>query len=484
MDAILAVENADAIPWLVVAGIALAVWFALFSVVASATMPKLPDPGPETMELGPQSPAVANFLTSRWEVTTSAIAATLVDLAARDHVTIEQIGDGDNLVRLRSRGDDVPNPYEQQVLALVRERAHGGTVPARELSLGYGDAAERWWKTFRGSVIDEARGEGLARRRFSGVQVALLAVTLAVPFAIAGGGFEVYGAAQRAAGEDFDAGGGLAVAAGLWVAVLVVGSRVLRGWRDTPAGSAAAARWLGVRDYLRHDDAFRDTPPAGVAIWERLLAYGTALGVAHASAAALPIGPTRDDEGWSPQRGLWREVRIEYPRRFAYGDSPRRAAIVSFLVLLAAAAATIVVARGVLPIVLDAVEELTEEENGPGRWLLALVVAVFCIPLTYLVLQLVRAAVILWRAVPDLNETETFEGYVVRVPWHSRRDDNGPDRWEPTGYVAVDDGTSDEVRALRYRRDGIREGQVVRVSVTPRMRHVTSMEVVRVSPHP
>ena len=59
----------------------------------------------------------------------------------------------------------------------------------------------------------------------------------------------------------------------------------MRGWRDTPAGSAAAARWLGVADYLRANDSFRDTPPAGVAIWDRLLAYGTALGVAYATAA-------------------------------------------------------------------------------------------------------------------------------------------------------------------------------------------------------
>ena len=99
----LAVENADTIPWLVVAGVVLVAWFVLFGVVARATMPRLPDPGPETMELGPETPAVANFLTNRWEVTTSAIAATLVDLAARRIVALEQIGDGDHLVRCGRR---------------------------------------------------------------------------------------------------------------------------------------------------------------------------------------------------------------------------------------------------------------------------------------------------------------------------------------------------------------------------------------------
>jgi Predicted membrane protein (DUF2207) C-terminal domain len=474
----LAVENTDAVPWLVAGAVVLALWFVLFAVVASTTMPKLPHPGPATMDYGPEPPAVANFLSNRWELTTSAIAATLVDLAARRHVAIEQIGGGDNLVRLRASGKDSLNEYEQQVLALVRSKAENGTVPAHELSLGYGDQAERWWKTFRASVIDHARELDLTRHRFSRAQQLLLAGTLVAPFAVAGVGFEVYGAAQRAAGKSFDTGGGFAFAGILWLAMLAVGRSRLRGWRDTPAGSNAAARWLGVADYLRANESFRDTPPGGVAIWDRLLAYGTALGVAFATAAALPIGPTRDDDGWSPQRGLWREVRIEYPRRFGYGDAPARAIAVSLAVLGAAAAALVWVARIVLPAVIDAVDELTKRENGPGRWIFALVIVVFGVPLSYLAAQIVRRLVILWRAVPDLGRTETFQGYVVRVPWHYQSDGDGGGRWERTGYIAVDDGSSDEVRAVKYADDGIREGQTVRVTLTPRMRHVTHMEVV------
>ena len=154
---LLAVENADAIPWLIGAVIVLAAWSVLFAVVATATMPKLPDAGPQTMDGGSEPPAVVNFLSNRWEVTTSAIAATLVDLAARGHLGIDAIGDGENLIRLRSTCDDEPNAYERQVLALVRDRASNGTVPAHELSLGYGETADRWWKNFRGSVIDTAR---------------------------------------------------------------------------------------------------------------------------------------------------------------------------------------------------------------------------------------------------------------------------------------------------------------------------------------
>ena len=80
--------------------------------------------------------------------------------------------------------------------------------------------------------------------------------------------------------------------------------------------------------------------------------------------------------------------------------------------------------------------------------------------------------------IPDLRETRTFDGYVVRVPWHYESDGNGNGQWEPTGYVAVDDGSSDEVRAVRCTTAGIKEGQRVRVTLTPRLRHVTHMEVV------
>ena len=44
--------------------------------------------------------------------------------------------------------------------------------------------------------------------------------------------------------------------------VLTVLSTVSRGERDTPAGRAAAERWLGLRDFLRGDEAFAQLPPA------------------------------------------------------------------------------------------------------------------------------------------------------------------------------------------------------------------------------
>src|SRR4051794_9857568 len=188
--------------------------------------------------------------------------------------------------------------------------------------------------------------------------------------------------------------------------------------RGPPAGSAAAARWLGVRNFLRHDESFQDAPPAGVAIWDRLLAYGVAVGAAHGTDAALPIGPTCDDEGWSPYRGLWRQVRITYPRRFGYGDSPRRAAAMSILVLAGTAVIGIVVARTLVPALVDLPGEVANDDNGAARWFVVPVAAVLLVPVIFVTVHVVRGIVMLRRAVADFGKTVTFEGYVVRVPWH------------------------------------------------------------------
>ena len=42
----LAEKYADAIPWLIVAGAVLAAWLVLFTIVARATMPRLPEWAP------------------------------------------------------------------------------------------------------------------------------------------------------------------------------------------------------------------------------------------------------------------------------------------------------------------------------------------------------------------------------------------------------------------------------------------------------
>ncbi|MDQ1448095.1 MAG: hypothetical protein QOC79_1066, partial [Actinomycetota bacterium] len=86
---------------LVVAFVAAALWLVIFAIRWTASFPKLAPPGPETSDLGPEPPAVANFLVNRFEVTRLAVGATLVDLAARRVIGIEEIVADHFVVRLR-----------------------------------------------------------------------------------------------------------------------------------------------------------------------------------------------------------------------------------------------------------------------------------------------------------------------------------------------------------------------------------------------
>src|SRR4029450_8723303 len=54
--------------------------------------PAEPEVGPRTLELGPQPPAVVNFLVNDFRVADDAVPATLVDLAARNVVDVEWRG--------------------------------------------------------------------------------------------------------------------------------------------------------------------------------------------------------------------------------------------------------------------------------------------------------------------------------------------------------------------------------------------------------
>ncbi len=126
--AVLAAANftAASIALLVLGG-AFALLFAIvFGVRWAASFPDLPTPGPETSDLGAEPPAIANLLVNRCNVTSSAAAATLIDLAARGHLELFEAGPGQFVVRLRSAADD----------PLTGLRGAG---------VGAGTRARHWW---------------------------------------------------------------------------------------------------------------------------------------------------------------------------------------------------------------------------------------------------------------------------------------------------------------------------------------------------
>ena len=117
------------------------------------------------------------------------------------------------------------------------------------------------------------------------------------------------------------------------------------------------------------------------------------------------------------------------------------------------------------PLMADVVSDLADEDFDPVA---LAVVGLLSIPTVASAVFVVRSALMLLAAVPDLFVTREVEGVVLR---HRRR--------EKHTYVAVDDGTRSTVRAWRVDPTvgaGIGQGSLVRATVRPRLGHVLRID--------
>lgn len=416
-------------------------WLAAVAVVYLRRRPNRPSTGPPTLELGPEPPAVANFLVHDFRVTREAVPATLLDLAARDYVGLEERGVGSYVCTLRHARGDGLKPYEERVMALLERRASGGVVPTQALTTGPEEESSRWWRAFQREVMSDSQLRGLSReimdaRTFIWLSVAAIAPALVVGVLISDN-----------AGY------------GYWfVAFLLLGA--VRAWhpqRDTPAGLAAASHWLGVRAKLATDEVFPTLPPIAVTLWERLLAYGAAFGVARSAVQAIPMGAESDRRAWSSYSGRWRVVTVRYPRLFppGWGMHPLGVLLRAVPLLVAAGFVLFVVA----PAALDAF---------PDKGRLRVVVVLIALPAAVGV----AAAVMIVLAIGDLWSTREVTGQILRLRARGSEDD------EKRLYVAVDDGASSTIRAWRVRSEvyeGLAQDEVVTATVTRSLRYVRSI---------
>jgi hypothetical protein len=450
--------------------VAAALWLIVFAIRWLASFPRLPDAGPSTNELGPEPPAVANFLVNRWKTTHSAVEATLLDLAARKFLAVEDYV-GNVVVRVHAdRGEGAVSAFDQQVLDLVRSQASGGSAPIEALTLGEEDAAHRWWERFEKGVIDEARRRGLARTRWSRFDSLVL-----------GGGllavFELFGLALVLAHVSVGSknpieGSDWLLAAGFAWLIASVGASRIRNLRDTAAGRIACARWLGVAGYYRESGVFKELGPAAVTVWDRHMAYGVALGAAHEALQGIRLFPDHPGEAWLRYHGEWREIRVEYPERFDYGSRPIRVAFeglalsllwggLAFLML----PIVLVVAADVAP---DLVRELLPSGEGPILILALAATVVLTVAGINLLVRFLDGAIKLVLGLLDLGHWQQIEGVVVKV--HE-------------GRVGVFDGTSHVVKALIPPATAPHLDRLMRVRVTlsPHLNYVRSIEVLGAS---
>jgi hypothetical protein len=458
----------------VIAAVPFGIWFAAFGLALLLTRPAEVQPQPGTQELGgAEPPAVVSLLVNRWEVIEDAAESTLIDLAARRYLEIRQPGNEPMQTTIHvnpnnsiGSGQDGPgdlaalNAYERRVYERVAGLAVGGVVPLSALTFRDKAKAETWAKHLRAEVVADARRLGLSRRRFRKTLVtgvSALGLLPALGLALA-----VLHYQHRHHGEY---GGAFWAALGTVVALSTLAG-LPRGERDTPAGREVAARWLGLKTYLRNDASFAQLPPSAVAVWDRYLSYGDALGTTRICSAVIDLGMGNRKRVWSSFGGTWHRVRVRYPTFWSrYGQQP--------LPLMA---------KALIPIVLGFLVlrgwRLPVDAAPAGYRGLAGLVAVL-LGLVLLFGGLYR----LVRTIFDVALPVTLTGEVLWIEvWKSRSGGEDSPPVPYLYYLAVDDGRDDRTTAWAMPSELFGRcdcGDVVQLTARRWTRRVVELSVVR-----
>jgi hypothetical protein len=469
-------------PWMVeavVAAASLATWALTYGLMLLITRPRHVEPAPATQDLGPEPPAVVSLLANGWEVTEDAVESTLLDLGARKFYEFRQPANDpmQTTIHVTPRSDATLaelTPYERSVYERVTGLAANGLVPLTALTFRDEARAKSWWKTVRGTIVADARARGLSQRRFG---PAVLGVLSAVAFAAAVGlAYVVWHIAHRDPHPSSDDSPlGAAIGAGLFAFVILgaFGGRDI-GERDTAEGRAVAARWLGLKQFLRGNDGFADLPPASVAVWDRYLGYGAALGATRVSSAVIDMGMGNRHRVWSSFGGTWHRVRVRYPHFWPrYGHPWGK---LTFRAILAGLIGT-ALARYWEP----GLDRLSTVDFVHGH--LYDTVSTLIGPIGYGlgIVLIVYAAYALIRILIDAFLPKRITGQVLwlRVWRSSGGGENNPSvPW--LYYAAIDDGHGDRTRAWGMPADlerGCDTGDTISVTVRRWSRRVVSLEI-------
>jgi hypothetical protein len=434
--------------------IATIAWFAMLALVAVATRTPDVEPAAAGLELGgEQTPAVAGLVTNHWRVPRAAATATAIDLAARQVLTIGEPSPGHYTLGIGTAAAVGLQPYEELVVALVRRVGDGAPVPFEALTMR--DAVP-WFDRFAKAVVKDARASGLSRPRWSRAITVLMTVLAVGPAVL----FSALASDQLrdSSTSSNDDAGQLAFAYFMIGFTVLLGIfHSLRAERETAEGLAVARRWLGLRDNLREGGAFADLPPTAIAVWDRYLGYGVALGVAVTTARLLPLGPEPDDEAWSRETGEWRLVHISYRKVVppGWGKPPWKVFVLGALSTAIGVAGLIVL----LPIVEDARADTSLSD--------AVEPAVFGFAFAFVIVVFGAGAVIgtlrLLLGLSDIRRSREVSGTLVRLRSPS---------------FAVDDGTDDHIHAYvsLLPQGHLVQGSRVQVTVSPRLGYVRAIE--------
>lgn len=215
----------------------------------------------------PDDPALVAALLGLSKMSPDGVAGTVLSLAERNAVTIEETGPRTFTLTVKN-ASAAANPGESIVLeALAAAAGPDGRIDAPPLWRG----KATWWRAYRRDALGRAVQRGLLTHRFRRGPVLLASIMTGIGLAI------FFTLAQPALFLPIvllSIGAGLALAA--------------RGGLElTSEGAQLRAHWQAfgrqIADFTKIDEA----PPATIALWGPYLSYGAALGLAKQTATAL-----------------------------------------------------------------------------------------------------------------------------------------------------------------------------------------------------
>jgi hypothetical protein len=437
-------------PWRI-AFAAVAFYYLAVAVQWLVLRPRQVAPDPATPDLRDEPPAVVSLLTHQMKAPHAA-SATLLDLAARRIVELFEVAPDrvNTMVRLRQPVPSDARPYELRVLERLSRVAGTEAVSVEELRQRYAAGGDRWRRRLTQEVARDARRLGLVRSRPVGLD-AVGGVVAAVATAAV-----IVGILQNTTPDRDDGGLGLlGLVIGGWVFGSVFGYLALTlsvlifvSDRNhlTAEGRRVAAHWLGVAAWLRAYEPLRDLPPAAVAVWDRYLAYGAALGAMPHAVDILDLEATgHRDVVWSAQTGTPRPVYVRYQKRnrLLRPAGPASAGASRIWAVFSLALWSAVAAFAWSP---------------PHHWLPVLIFVVALI-------QVARALYRLIWSIVDIYRPVTVTGTLIDISLVGQQtvtaDRPGLPATMPTHYyLIVDDGSTDQLQPWIVNRDIARGEEV------------------------
>jgi hypothetical protein len=315
--------------------VVLLVWSTVVISYAAATHPSELESGPATMDLTDEPPAIVNLLVTRCRMNVNAADATLLDLAARRILDLHQPGTdpADLVVRVREPAPAGLVAYERRVFDRLAAVAGARFTPLQEVLGAYTEGGPGWYGDLRAEVIADAKERGLVRPRAAGTVLVLVSVLTGMGLAALWlGGLGVALAQHTPASDQRSPTSGVINLVGIlgWfiaspvtaLLLIVLTAPLLSALRPTAAGYDVGRHWLGVAAWLSAHPVNADLPPAAVAVWDRYLSYGVALGVNPLAARALDLRAGRVVVLTSHYTGRARTVQVRYRRtRLGYAQA-------------------------------------------------------------------------------------------------------------------------------------------------------------------